>query len=309
MSAREQQAWEQQRAWALLAVVKDDPKVQEWLREADAAEYASRKRFNMRARVGKLTTRRFFWATAVAVALTIGMVGTVAHRYFAAQHYATRIGEQRDILLPDGSGITLNTNTIVEVRYSHAARRIELQRGEALFAVKRDASRPFEVTAGQTLTRAVGTEFNVDLRHSGVTVSVLEGLVKVSATDAQGKAASVGSTASDAWGRVAVAKGEALEFRAQGRRLQEEKADLKRIDAWRARRLEFSDTPLQEAVEEFNRYSTTHIEVATPELQSVRVSGIFRIGDVAGFLYSLEQVLGVQARESANQVILTRPAL
>jgi len=307
MSNQEQEARDRQRAWMLLAAVEDNPKVQEWLREADAAGRLDRKRSGTRTRVRMLTTRRSLWAAAAGVALTIGAAGAVYH-YFGAQHYETRIGEQRDVLLPDGSRITLNTNTAVAVRYSRAAREIELQRGEALFAVKHNSTQPFEVSAGQTLTRAVGTEFNVDLRKTGVTVSVLEGSVRVSAlTDVRGTAAATQSATSSALMRVAVDKGEALEFRAQERRLQEEKADLKRIDAWRARRLEFSNTRLAEAIEEFNRYSTTHIEVGTPELESVRVSGIFRTGDAAGFLYSLQQALGVQTHESVHGVVLTRP--
>jgi len=306
MSAQEQQSRE--RAWALLALVEDDPKVQEWLREADTTGQAGRNKSSTRASVGMLGTRRFFWATAAAIALTIGTAGTVAYRYFGAQLYETRIGEQRDVLLPDGSRMTLNTNTVVAVRYSRVGRRIELQRGEALFAVKHNVAQPFEVTAGQTLIRAVGTEFNVDRRPGGVTVSVLEGTVRISAvTQGQSEAARPESAAdSGALARVTVTQGEALEFRAHEHRVHTEKADLKRIDAWRARRLEFSDTPLGEAIEEFNRYSTTHIEVGTPELESVRISGIFRTGDAAGFLYSLQQALNVQTHESASKVILTR---
>ncbi len=55
-----------------------------------------------------------------------------------------------------------------------------------------------------------------------------------------------------------------------------EKADLRRIDAWRTRRLEFSDKPLAQAVEEFNRYSDTRVVVGTADLEAVRVSGVFQ---------------------------------
>ena len=135
------------------------------------------------------------------------------------------------------------------------------------------------------------------MRSTGVTVSVLEGAVQVSAAPAPG--AITGNFA-------AIAKGQAVEFRSQERRVVEEKADLQRIDAWRIRHLEFSGTPLREAVEEFNRYSATRVVIGTPELGSVRVSGVFRIGDVDGFVYSLREVLGVETHESANEVVLIR---
>jgi ferric-dicitrate binding protein FerR (iron transport regulator) len=62
-------------------------------------------------------------------------------------------------------------------------------------------------------------------------------------------------------------------------------------------------------VEEFNRYSTTRVVIGMPDLGSVRVSGVFRIGDADGFLYSLREVLGVETHESANEVVLIRTGL
>ena len=310
MSIQDQEAANRQRAWALLAEVQDHPKVQDWLKQADSGGLAvDRGTAGLHARAGMPVTRRFFWSAAASVVLAIGAMGTAAYFYFGPQHYETKIGEQRDVLLVDGSRVTLNTNTAVAVRYSRGTRRIELLHGEALFAVTHDPARPFEVTAGKTLTRAVGTEFNVDLRSIKVTVSVLEGAVKVSAlTDTESKAGNSTTPGSDALLPVTVAKGGALEFRTSEGGLRPEAADLKRIDAWRTRQLEFSDTPLREAVEEFNRYSTTRITVGTAELEAVRVSGVFRTGDTAGFVYSLQEALRVQVHESADEVILTRPA-
>ena len=83
-------------------------------------------------------------------------------------------------------------------------------------------------------------------------------------------------------------------------------ADLRRIGAWRMRRLEFSNTTLRTAVEEFNRYSGTRLVIGSPELETVRVSGVFQIGDTDGFLYSLKEELRVQAFESKETVTLVR---
>ncbi len=311
MSIQDQGTGDRQRAWALLAEVGDHPKIQEWLQQADtpgSAAHHGAAGWHAKAR-RSVMTRRFFWSAAATVVLTIAAISAAAYFYLGAQYYETKIGEQRDVLLADGSGITLNTNTAVAVRYSRDARRVELVRGEAIFTVKHDAARAFEVTAGETLTRAVGTEFNVDLRNGKVTVSVLEGAVRVSElTDTGNKAENRNDSGSGALAPVTVAKDAALEFRRLGHELRAQTADLKRIDAWRARRLEFSDTPLRDAVEEFNRYSTTHITVSTSELESVRVSGVFHTGDVSGFLYSLREALGVQIHESAGAVVLTRPA-
>ena len=285
MSTRDRSALERQAALDLLGSVESHPAVQNWLREIDSER--------PKRRVGR---HRGALAMAAGVLLAIGAVGAT-YSYFAIPHYATRIGEQRDVLLPDGSRVTLNTDTSLTVRYSKGRRSIELTRGEALFSVKPDSQRPFDVTAGGILARALGTEFNVDLRQSNVTVSVLEGAVQVADGELQAGLSTVAP---------ALAKGEAIEIRSGDRQVISEKADVRRIDAWRMRRLEFSDSPLRTAVEEFNRYSRTRVVIGSPELETVRVSGVFQIGDTDGFLYSLKEALRVQAIESKEEVTLVR---
>jgi len=273
---------EQERTWALLSAVEDHPRLQEWL----ANSSAPRARPHVR------------WAAAAAILLTIGVVFTIAYLQLRPPHYETAIGEQRDVLLPDGSRITLNTDTAVTVRYADSLRRIDLERGEAVFSVKHDTRRPFDVAAGKTLTRALGTEFNVDMRSDRISVSVLEGVVRVSAVGDAGSR--------EPPGIPALTKGRTAEMRRGDGRIAETTADLNRIHAWRARQLEFSDTPLPDALAEFNRYSTAHVVIGTPELQSVRVSGVFSIGDTEAFLFSLRETLDAQTLGSADEIVLVR---
>jgi transmembrane sensor len=301
MSRREQRAPELQRAWDSMESVKDDPAVRGWLGEID----------RLGPRRSRNDWQRGRWAVAASLCLVIG-VGIAAYLHFAPSRYETRVGEQRDVLLSDGSRITLNTNTSLNVRYSRTRRYIELERGEALFSVQHNAKSPFDVAAGGTVTRALGTEFNVDLRASQVTVSVLEGAVQVAASNQLARQVATRSGATDdpqsglATIAAALAKGEAVEIRPQERRVISEKADVKRIDGWRNRRLEFTDMPLPAAVEEFNRYSRTRVVIGTADLQSVRVSGVFRIGDTDGFLFSLKEAVGVKTLDSPGQVTLLR---
>lgn len=292
MSLQDPREPETERLWKLLDTVEHHPTVEGWLGELDAEAERTRaaglrKRFRVRA----------YRALAASVLLAVG--AGLGFWLFTSSHYETLVGEQRDVILPDGSRMTLNTNTALTVRYSNSRRYIDLERGEALFSVQRDAKRPFSVAAGGTLTRALGTEFNVDVRRAQITVSVIEGAVQVAAT---------GSLAREVPATLAPAlsKGEAVEIRPRERRVIAQKADLNRIDAWRDRRLEFTDTPLPEAVDEFNRYSRQQVVIGTAALRSVRVSGVFRIGDAEGFLFSLRESLGVQALESGGEVILTR---
>jgi transmembrane sensor len=276
-------AADRERAWALLAAVEDHPRVQEWLR----APAVRRTHIYVR------------WAAAAVIVVAIGLAFAAAYLQIRPVQYETAVSEQRDVLLADGSRVTLNTDTALTVRYAASSRLVELERGEAIFAVKHDAARPFEVVAGQTVTRALGTEFNVDLRSDRIRVSVIEGVVRVSAAadDGTSKARPL---------VPALTKGRSAEFRDDDNRIVEAAADLQRIQAWRARRLEFSDTPLPEALEEFNRYSTAHVVIGTADLNTVRVSGVFRIGDTEGFLFSLREALGVQTLATQEEIVLLR---
>lgn len=303
MTSERSEQQRREKAWEALARVEGHPQVEAWLHAADQ-QLEARQAFEER------TTRR--WkrpgrAAAAGIALALIGAGLLAYQQLAAQHYETRVGEQRDVLLADGSRITLNTNTAVSVRYSKHQRKLVLEHGEALFAVAKDAARPFYVAAAGTLTRALGTEFNVDVRRTRVTVSVLEGAVQVSTPADSGRPGQADPDATP-YRAEALAKGQALEFRPKERVTVQAKADLDRINAWRTRRLEFSDTPLAEAVEEFNRYSAVRVIIGTRDLPERRVSGNFRIGDTEGFIYSLHEVLGIEAHPASNEVVLVQPA-
>jgi len=305
MTTQNSQQRRHERAWQALGWVENHPQVEVWLKDADQ-QFATKLAF---AKCSVWRSMRRSWVAAASILLVVIGVG-VEYRHSAPQHYETGIGEQRDVLLVDGSRIILNTNTSVYVRYSKERRYLVLERGEALFSVAHNAARPFDVEAAGTLTRAIGTEFNVDMSSANVTVSVLEGVVQVSTPDSSvdGRPSVADISAATHPRAEAIAKGQAIEFRPTEHRLVPEKANLGRIDAWRTRRIEFSNTPLAEAVEEFNRYSSTRIVIGSRSLADRRVSGVFHISDKKGFIYSLHEALGVEAHSSLNEVVLIQSA-
>jgi len=286
----------EKRASECLGAVGQRPRIQAWLSELNTGSTAAVPRTTR----SKVVRRYYVGALAASVAIT---VSAIAWLRIQTDRYETHIGEQRDVPLEDGSRMTLNTNTKLLVHYSKTRRLIELERGEATFTVSRDAVRPFDVAVGGTLVRALGTEFNVEMRPTTITVSVLEGAVRV---DEQSQPAAP---------RVPIlSKGEAIAINTAAvpgtplpsARFIPVQANLRRIDGWRAQRLEFVDETLGQAVEEFNRYSTTHVAIGSPDLESVHVNGVFRIGDVKGFLFSMRATLGVSVVEAQGQVTLVR---
>ena len=99
--------------------------------------------------------------------------------------YETRIGEQNTITLVDGSVIQLNTDSQIQVNYLGNQRNIVLTAGEAHFDVAKDPQRPFVVSAGEGMVRAVGTAFSVRLDQQAVKVIVTEGKVALASSASQ----------------------------------------------------------------------------------------------------------------------------
>ncbi len=169
--------------------------------------------------------------------------------------YSTGVGEQRTVALADGSTVLLNTDSDVRVQLSRRLRRIELARGEALFSVSHDPSRPFEVHALQGVTTAVGTQFDVELTRGGAAISVLEGTVTVG-----------GSGRGGALPPVAVTAGNGVGYSQEGAVSELRPAEVNRIQGWRTQRMVFNDIPLDTALAEYNRYSRKPIVLSNPAL-------------------------------------------
>ena len=91
-------------------------------------------------------------ATAAAAGIGIAFIPRKAKH----ETLSTVIGQMREIVLPDGSIVSLNTDSEISVAFSPTVRKICLLRGEALFDVAKNKARPFVVWAGGTQVRAVG---------------------------------------------------------------------------------------------------------------------------------------------------------
>lgn len=204
-------------------------------------------------------------AIAACLALFAGL-GVLWWSLADAGAYATRVGEQRVATLQDGSRIALNTDTQVDVRFDAGRRRIELDRGEAMFEVAHDAERPFIVIAGDTRVVALGTVFTVRRTRDEVVVTLIKGRVAVTHQGARDTPA--------ANAVVTLRPGEKLTESVNGpSRIEPE--SIERATAWRRGQTVFQDTPLGLAVAELNRYGGPPIVVDDPRLAALPISGVF----------------------------------
>ena len=204
------------------------------------------------------------------------------------QSYETRRGELRSVALDDGSIVELNAKSRILARFSKAERHIELQSGEAVFRVAHSPERPFRVSTPFADIVAVGTQFNVDARADKTVVTVLEGRVKVMRQPETSSSLPV------------LAAGEQVEIRRERATRHVTRVDPVRVTGWTARRLYFEDTPLAEAVGEFERHSARHIRIDDPALASRRISGTFDASDPGALVQFLVRYGDTTVEESGS---------
>ncbi len=207
---------------------------------------------------------------------------------------ATDVGGYQETTLADGTIVRLNTDSQLEVDYDRDERSARLLRGEVYFDVAHEPDRPFVVYVRDKYVRAVGTAFVIHLREADFEVTISDGRVELADIPVE---RDVGSTV--AQGGAVLASTKPLSLHAGQRfvvsSLGEAKPvveiserDLQRELSWQEGLFDFSETPLNEVVNEVSRYTSLQIEFADPELGDLRFGGIFRIGETEPLFDALE---------------------
>lgn len=217
-------------------------------------------------------------------------------RMLGRESYSTRMGETKEVVLSDGSMVTLNTDSKIFVHYSKTRRQIQLVQGEALFDVAKNKKRPFIVMAGDTQVRAVGTSFTVRLLpQQPVQVLVREGVVEIKRPEVP-QAPPVRLVANT----LAVAPPEAPISIEPVPHIQ-----VARDLAWREGRIAFDNETLGNAAREFSRYSDIQIRVS-PELEGQTITGLFVSNDPVGFAKAAGISLNLHVEVANREVRLSR---
>jgi transmembrane sensor len=233
--------------------------------------------------------RKRLIALAASVVLLVGAAGWFALRYIQFQVFDTALGEQRRIALTDGSQLDLAPDSRVSTGFTWARRGVRLERGQAFFAVAHDAMRPFIVHVNGLTVTAVGTSFDVRMGPSNTVVTVSEGRVNV----APGAALAGGGPDTHPE-TVNAAVGQQVTFSKPAHRLSVATVDPKAAGSWRDGKLQFVGEPLEDVVDEVNRYSARRIAVA-PALRQTRFTGTVSPANLGDWLQALQQIYPLRA--------------
>lgn len=240
----------------------------------------------------------------VPVALAASLVLAIGGGYMLAEqslpvtsqvattNYATRVGAQRSVGLSDGSKIRLNTASMLRTAIQSDKREVWVDQGEAFFEVAHREGQPFIVHVGNRQVTVLGTKFAVRRDGDKVTVTVLEGRVRV---DQLVDGSSIRS--------AIIAAGD-IAFGNEKSTLVTSRSEQSVEDAlaWREGMLSFDQRNLGEIAAEFNRYNIKKLVVTDREAASLRIGGMFPSDDPDSFLELLRDAYGLKISETPTEV-------
>lgn len=203
---------------------------------------------------------------------------------------STQNGEQKVILLEDGTKVTLNVSTQLTYpeKFAKDKREVSID-GEAFFEVVRDESRPFIVKGGVLDVQVLGTTFNVSnyKEDDQVDVELISGAVMVKLSD------------SDSNGIVPLRVQEKFSFQKTPGNWSVDKITSEKQVDWKNGTLYFNNTPLDRIFREMERWFDTKIEIRNKTLLPMRFTGTFEgptmesvlegIGFILDFNYTIKE--------------------
>ena len=250
------------------------------------------------------------WTTVAVVFVVIG-IGLVMHSLNSQPEFRTDLGHQMTFTLKDGSVVQLNTQSALDTRITENDREITLLRGEAMFEVAKDPTRPFRVLSGSVIVEAIGTRFNVYRRENTTMVTVEEGRVSVTTNEDDRTASDYPSTGFDGVIEQHVAAlilkaGEEVQAFNDGDLVMIEKPDFEKSTAWRERRLVFRSDSLETVAEEFNRYNRRRIDIQVQEQDSRDITGTFDADDPESFVTFLEKDASLEVIRYEERIVVSQ---
>ncbi len=203
----------------------------------------------------------------------------------------TAIGQQKTQSLPDGSLLAVNVASSVSYRFNDNSRIVKVTDGEAAFAVKADAARPFIVLTGDYEIRAVGTAFNVRERGGEIEVAVSEGEVAIC------------SAAGDVLSRLTT--GQLLRFPAENTGIDFDAITPQavapaQVSEWRMRVVTYENATVRDVIADFNRYFSQKLHVEEEALLDRRVTVRLQVEERDAAVQLLAALLDLEVSRTAQ---------
>ncbi|MGV8938564.1 MAG: FecR family protein [Allorhizobium sp.] len=246
-----------------------------------------------RRRSAGLTRRIFIGGGTIAAAAvgtaTVGSLLGVTPSYSAlAADFATARGEQKTVVLADGSTVEMDSGSILSVDYTSHVRALTLTDGAAVFHAVPDPERAFQVAAEGGVTTANAASFAVGHGADEVSVDCLEGQIEVECRE-----------------KTLLKTGQSIRYFDTGLSDMDQ-SDPQSMAAWRRGLLVFRDKPLASVVTSINRHRRGNVMIAGGALSQRRVSGVFHLSRPDEIISQLQATLDLSATRLPGGIVILR---
>jgi transmembrane sensor len=248
------------------------------------------------------------WRAALAAAsLLLAVMGGAVWFMLQPTQYRTGVGERRVVTLDDGSSVSLDAGTTVDVAYSRNARDLWVEQGRAQFAVVKDPLRPFSVHAGSKLVVATGTVFSVERLLGAVHVILYQGHVALFDATTQNYRPIAVREPARKHTQTLLSPDQQVTLADADHASNQPVVSAAPVDPvlsldWQRGQMTFSDAPLPVVVQRMNRYAALPLRIGDEEARDIRVSGVFRAGDIEALIQGLEAAFHVHVSEEPNAI-------
>lgn len=201
-------------------------------------------------------------------------------------------GQKLSLKLDDGSNVILNAGATMTypARFDDNVRSVTLE-GEGWFEVSADSLRPFIVRAGASITRVVGTSFNIKTRDSRTEVTLVEGSVMVSSSN----------------GRPSTLKpNQQAIIDHVSSTVTTRNVDVERFVSWKDNQIYFHETRLADAVSVLENWYDVDISLENPALGNCVITAKYRDESLENILKSLQFLLNVEFDMTDRHKIIVR---
>lgn len=218
---------------------------------------------------------------AGSMLLLIGIYCLPLSTWLADERTAT--GEIRQVALPDGSIITLDSDSAADIAFDTHARRIILHRGRIFAAVVPDIvdqganHRPFIIENRDGIARALGTRYIVEQTDDHSRVSVVESSVSVTGRDQPDHP-------------ITVQSGQSIRFNSE--RIHDQEPIPPAAASWVQSRLIYQNAPLSQVINDLARYRTGFLRISEAAAE-LRFTGLLPADDPDTALKILQHALPI----------------
>ncbi len=244
----------------------------------------------------QLTRRNF----VVGGAIGLGAIATGSYvipdvLILARADHMTAKGEIRTVSLPDGSVATLGPDSAIALDYIPSRRGVELLKGMSFFEVEKDTQRPFQVQAGEIMSTALGTAFDVSSDAGVLMVSVRQGVVETRAS----------KPSLESGERIGA--GEWVTLDPSARAIDRGTREATQIAAWRDNMIVAERESISALIARIGRWLPGRIVVADPFVGSQKVSGLFDLSNPFRALEAVVHPAGGHVRRMSSFLTVISP--